>query len=236
MNQYFDMDKVELIVIDKIIKLCANTSDLTTLKSLRPILKDFINKKTHSRESVHTIDGKELAPYDVEVRAISMGINILKLEDEKNIHDHRKLIKEGTSNTIKKKEKIRQIKMTPKELGNLKRIAKDKVSFYEKHPSYFDIIGEVTTAGYDRARVYKNGEVILDTEYKENPKGAAAFNYRIEDYDELKGLTASELKENEKVKRIPHRPGWESELEEIINREATDEDIEKVETFQKTHK
>ena len=236
MNEYFDMDKVELIVLDSILRNCISNRNIKMIEEYKPQLIKFIRRPSHTSKTVNGLYGKNISASDVEILAVS-AVNLAYHEQKKkNIYVNSELVKEGTNNTIKKKEPIRQIKMTSKDLGNLKRIANDKVKFYEDHPSYVNIIGLPSLKGYKKARVYENGEVILDTEYKNNPKGAAIYNFRIEDYDSLKGLTPYELKHNEKVKWIPHRPGWEEELEEIINREATEEDQKKVEEFIEEHK
>lgn len=233
MKEYFDMNKVETIVMDSIIKQCESSNDYRYINMFKPLLRNYINK-SHAR--AHDKEGKPIDISNIDYRAIITMRRALMLEEENNIYINNPLVKEGSNNTIKKKEPIRQIKISSKDLKNLKDIESRKIEFYETHPPYINIIGDTTLKGYDRARLYENGEVILDTEYKDRPKGAAIYNFRIEDYDELNGLTPSELKQNEKVNWIPHRQGWEEELEKIINREATEEDKNNVEEFIETHK
>ena len=233
-KEYFNMDKVTLFVLDKFLTTCEGSNSISLISRFENIFKNYLNKDTHPGVYVYDKNGREIASGTIEYRII-MVLN--KLYNLRNIVDDRDLVKEGSSHTIKKKEKFvpRQIKLTEKELESLKRIGQEKRIFYKEHTPFGTVFGNITIKGYDRARVYANGEIILDAEFKGKGKGAAIYNFKIDAYDDVIGLEAYDLKHDPRVTWIPHRKGWEKKIEEIINREATQETTKEVEKFLKVH-
>ena len=84
MNKYFDMNKVETIVMDKILKNCESTNDYRYINMFKPLLSKYINKPNHA--NAHDENGKQIDISNIDYRAITTMHRALKLEEENNIY------------------------------------------------------------------------------------------------------------------------------------------------------
>ena len=230
-KEYFDIEKVNMYIAENYLKICESTDNLVVINRY---LSTLLKYSEELRKSIRTEDIK--ISYDLRCKMISLNCRIINLKDRVEELKNRKVdwnITHTPRKMVARKVGQPQIAIfDPKKLERLREINQEKIDFYTKNKPLLVVTGLKGLKGYI-AYVYQNGEVILDKDSKYR-KNSAMYNFKVVDFDELTKLDTQELKS--KSTWISHRKGWQEKIEEIINRDATQEDKEQVEAFQKTHK
>lgn len=229
-KENFDMDKVRMFIINLYLRICEKTNNVLVInKYMRPI-EEYKFGPYNKRCVIHD-QGDKVFDADIEYRTLLMKG---KLFDLKHVSLNVELSPSSKLKRVQKKAESRILPINLEEMNRLSKIGEEKTKFYKSLPDVLIITGLSGHRGYV-ARVYQNGEVIMDRSYNpDHPStatGAAIHNFKIGDFETLYKLDTHELKNHPKTVWIPHRDGWEDKVREIVNREATKEDIEDLNKF-----
>lgn len=235
-KENFDMDKVHMLMADQGIRICSNTDDLITInKHIKPLMNYRTDESFKKSYTLRNINGEEVTDYNNEVRIISINSRAVDMRTVKTDWT----IAKSSKATKSKNTKPRTMTINLEEINRLKEIGRKKKEFYKENTPVYIITGIEGYNGYV-ARVYENAEVILDREYDEShpytATGAAIHNFKIWDFEKLSKLDTAKLKNHPDSNWIQHREGWEQKVEDIINRDATQEEREEVRKYIKKKK
>ena len=230
-KEYFDIEKVNMYIAETYLNVCENTDDLISIDKYLPTLLKYSEEL---RKSIKSEDKK--IDYEKRYRIIALNCRIINLRDRAEKLRNKK-VNWNITHTPRKMiaRKVGQPRIALfdfKKIERLKEINNEKSEFYTKNKPLLIVTGLKGLRGYI-AYIYQNGEVILDKDSKYH-KNSAMYNFHIVDFDEFTKLDTQELKS--KSTWISHRKGWQEKIEEIINREADEEDKKEVKEFIKKHK
>lgn len=217
-NEYFDMDKVMMYIINNYINICNYIDDKDLIGEYLKLIYEYLNSDYDKSVEI-IIDDK----YKINLEVIKERLNnvIKKINPVVStvnwvLVPNGKKIKSLNSSTPKK------INLSFKELENLKRQGHRKEEFYDNSNYIAKAIGTLKNDGYI-AYIYPNGEVLLDTLYDENnPKSAtgnAIYNIKAYDFELISGLDKTKLRSDFRATKIVHSKNWEKKASEIINKE-----------------
>ena len=225
-----------MLMADQGIRICSNTDDLITInKHIKPLMNYRTDESFKKSYTLRNINGEEVTDYNNEVRIISINSRAVDMRTVKTDWT----IAKSSKATKSKNTKPRTMTINLEEINRLKEIGRKKKEFYKENTPVYIITGIEGYNGYV-ARVYENAEVILDREYDEShpytATGAAIHNFKIWDFEKLSKLDTAKLKNHPDSNWIQHREGWEQKVEDIINRDATQEEREEVRKYIKKKK
>lgn len=231
-----DLEKIALFFGHNYVKKIQDTHNLLEQKRYLELMKKLIlsgyvsNKKIYLDETIINID------------YIEEQYQILKWNNE---NDSRKVTwiilpegkkdisKEDITNTHSK------IVLSEEELNILREKGKEKTDFYNNSNYLIKVVGRLNTNGYI-AYIYKNGKVLLDTEYNiDNPESAvgnALYCMEAKNFLKLSKLDKTTLRKNPEVKRIIHSKNWLEKASNVINIEPNENTEEEVKQLVKTIK
>ena len=222
----FNLPKLYMYVMHEYLVYCENTDDKNEIKYYLDLIKKYLSSSTDKTVHIVTNDG-----YYIDIDNIKERYNNL----EKKIKQDNRLVEwvllpEGRDySKVKSTGTRRKLKVSTEELQRLINVGEDKTKFYESTPYKVKAVGLRRYRGYV-AYIYENGEVILDREFDNlHPKSAegdAIYNMKAKDFETLSKENKTILMKNPKVKRIVHSKKWQDRVTSIIERLATEEDIE----------
>ena len=230
-KEYFDVEKLNMYIAETYLNVCENTDDLISIDKYLPTLLKYSEEL---RKSIKSEDKK--IDYEKRYRIIALNCRIINLRDRAEKLRNKK-VNWNITHTPRKMiaRKVGQPRIALfdfKKIERLKEINNEKSEFYTKNKPLLIVTGLKGLRGYI-AYIYPNGEVILDKDSKYH-KNSAMYNFHIVDFEEFTKLDTQELKS--KSTWISHRKGWQEKIEEIINREANEEDKKEVKEFIKKYK
>jgi hypothetical protein len=238
-REYFNIDKIALLVVDGYLKVCENNTNTNVINTYLDLVTKYINS-SYNKDVFITNDNGEIINYNNIVTRYNMIRN--KLNNNSNIVDWI-IIPEGKDySRVSKKStsKDRVTLLNYEEINRLTALGERKQKFYEGTSYLVKAIGLMRYSGYI-AYIYPNGEVILDTKYvKDHPKSAtgnAIYNLKVGDFEVLSKLDKTTLRNNPRVHRIMHSGNWERRVNNIINRDGSESDkIASIELVKKLKK
>ena len=119
--------------------------------------------------------------------------------------------------------------MSEEEIEALKKAIEVKEKFYEKNEPLLTAYGTLKYDGYV-ARIYPNGEVLLDTVCEENnlrkAKGNAMYHMKAIYFDIVSGLDKQVLRRHPQVGIMNHTETWPERAQKLIDAEGTKEQQE----------
>ena len=220
----YDMDKLALYIAHRYLTICENNiDDKRLLKNFYKLLEKYINS-SYSKKAEITIK-HQIIDYDNIMKRIDNIKEHLKVEDAEVDWT---LIPEGRRDKYVKAglDPIIHI-YSQEEIDNLRRAGEEKEKFYKKNPPLLTVYGRFKYSGYV-ARIYKNGNVILDTDYIENcpktAKGNAIYHMKAIYFDMVSRLDKTVLKEHPAVDRLFHSGAWQDRVQDLIDSEGTQEE------------
>ena len=232
-NKNFDMSRLHMYIAYKMLLICNSSNDKDEIL----YFLDMINKYLNNNEINKKVEIIGIDNIKVDINIIKNMYQEIKNKYYKpiNIVDWILVPKKNISKCKKDKKTIpRKALMNIEEIERLRRIGEDKTKFYESTDYIAKIIGLRKYKGYI-GYLYKNGEIILDTQYDVNkPKtasGNAIYNMSIYDFELLSKMDKYELKQNSKVKRIYHSGAWKERINKIINENITSKSIDDCNKF-----
>lgn len=226
LKEYFDWNKLGMLVISKYLEMCENENDRLEIKKYLSIIGKYITSDFDHSISITTDEGRVVNIKDILQRYYELQQKIKKdyIVNWEIVPESEELFE-----TEPKQNNPRQLKMSKEEKERLKKIGSEKTQLYESSNYLLKVRGIKQYSGYI-AYIYENGEVLLDKKY--NPNGAstatgnAIYHMRAIDFEELSKLDKATLRKHPRVERIIHRKNWQDRVKEIINQEGTEESIE----------
>ncbi len=221
-----DINKLAMYVIHKYLLVCENSSDKKQIQECLYKVNMYLKDSKYDKNvSIKTEDG-----ILVNINNIKERLNNITKREPSRIVPWILIPKGREYDKVHKgNNKPRTILFDSEKIKKLREIGQDKNNFYESTDYIAKVIGIGTCKGYV-GYIYKNGEVILDREYDDSKpytaQGNAIYSIRVEDFDTLTKLNKKALMKSKKAKKICHVNGWKDKIDSIIEREATDQDIE----------
>lgn len=222
-RKHFDINKLSLYVIYESLIQAENRSRQEIEKVIKKTEKYF-DSDEYNKEITINIDNQIVDSKLI----IEKYHELKKLLAEKSKIVEWEIIPEGSlPKKYKKTGNSRITLMNIDEINHLREKGEEKQKFYETTNYYAKAIGLKKYKGYV-AYIYENGEVILDTVYNdEYPKtaiGNAIYNLKICDFRSLSRLDKKELKNHPNVKCLYHSGNWIERINNITQRQATEEE------------
>lgn len=225
-KKYINLDKLALFMIHNYLLVCETSNDREEINEyLKKVIMYLRNPKIDRGVKIHTDN-------NVEINIDTVLNRVDRIRDRLN-KDNREvdwvLIPKGRDyKKVTQQQKATRITiMNYKDIEELRKIGKEKNSFYESTNYIAKVIGLGKYKGYI-GYIYKNGQVILDMEYDENrpytAKGNAIYIMSVCDFENLSKLSKQKLQKDPRVKRYCHIDGWQERINDIVKKEATEVD------------
>ena len=225
-KKYINLDKLALFMIHNYLLVCETSNDREEINEyLKKVVMYLRNPKIDRGVKIHTDN-------NVEINIDTVLNRVDRIRDRLN-KDNREvdwvLIPKGRDyKKVTQQQKTTRITiMNYKDIEELRKIGKEKNSFYESTNYIAKVIGLGKYKGYI-GYIYKNGQVILDMEYDENrpytAKGNAIYIMSVCDFENLSKLSKQKLQKDPRVKRYCHIDGWQERINDIVKKEATEAD------------
>ena len=213
-------------MIHNYLLVCETSNDREEINEyLKKVVMYLRNPKIDRGVKIHTDN-------NVEINIDTVLNRVDRIRDRLN-KDNREvdwvLIPKGRDyKKVTQQQKTTRITiMNYKDIEELRKIGKEKNSFYESTNYIAKVIGLGKYKGYI-GYIYKNGQVILDMEYDENrpytAKGNAIYIMSVCDFENLSKLSKQKLQKDPRVKRYCHIDGWQERINDIVKKEATEVD------------
>lgn len=226
-KEYFDMDKVMIYIVNNYINVCNYIDDKELIKEYLELINNYLDSTYDKSVEIEVEDGKRINIDVIKERLLQVKA---KLSPEISIVDW-ELVPPGKGRVIKGNSNKRKIIISKDELERLRAKGQEKRVFYDNSGAQAKVFGTQINEMYV-AYIYENGEVILDTIYDDsNPRtaiGNAIYNIKARDFENVSCLNKKELSKHPNVTKINHSKKWIDRVEEIINREASEEEKEDV--------
>lgn len=228
----FDMDKVAMYTAHECLKICEDSSNLKTIRFYLLYLDKYLSSDYKKDVSLTTTEGVHVDFTNIKNRIINVKHKI-----EGNSSVNWIILPKGKKNnkvSLQKEKKPKKTVLNSEQLNYLRKKGEQKKRFYEGTNYLVKAIGLLKYQGYC-ARIYENGEVILDREYKEGSPstatGDAIYNIKAYDFLTLSKLDKSILRKHPRVNKINHTATWEERVRTIIEKEGTKEEQESAVTL-----
>ena len=222
-KEYFDMDKVMIYIVNNYINICNYIDDKKLIKEYLELINKYLDSTYDKSVEIEVEDGKKINIDVIKKRLLQVKA---KLSPEISIVNW-ELVPPGKNISSEKTDSRRKITISSEELNRLRLKGQQKQEFYKKTNPIAKVFG---TQKYEMyvAYIYENGEVILDTIYDDyNPRtaiGNAIYNIKARDFENVSYLDKKELGKHPNVTKINHSKKWMDRVDEIINREALEEE------------
>lgn len=220
----FNMPKLYMYVMHEYLSYCEKTDSFKDIKYYLNLVKKYLDSGIDKNVHIVTNDGLYIDIDNIKERFYDL---------EKKTTQESKLVEwvlvpQGRDYTrVASTTHRRKIKISPEELERLRSVGEDKNNYYESTPYKIKAIGLKRYRGYV-AYIYENGQVILDREFNimhpRSAEGDAIYNIKSEDFESLSKENKKVLMKHPRVKRIVHTKTWQDKVDEIINREGTEEE------------
>ncbi|MBQ9019178.1 MAG: hypothetical protein IJ097_02565 [Bacilli bacterium] len=223
LEKHFDMDKVNLYMINKYLELCENSNDRDLLLKYYKEMKKYL-KSNPRRDISINIKNKKINFDTIVLRIIEIEKKLTRANGEVEWV----FAPIGIKN-VKKEGTPREYSMDSETYNRCMRIGKLKQYFDLNSPYSIKLYGQLKYKGYV-AYIYDNGSVVLDTlynsDYPSTAIGNAAFVMPASAFEIVSGLNKSELRINSLVTKINHTDTFLERIENIINQERDDREKE----------
>lgn len=231
LKENFNIDKLTMLMIYKLIEKCEATDDIPTIKKYLPTISKYLFSDCNYCSSITTDEGYIITIEDIAFRYNSLqekvkNINIIVGWEIAPAPQEEKLITVPAKNN--------RTKMSKEKVAKLRQIGKTKNELYQNSNYSAKAIGTMKNRGYV-AYIYSNGEVILDREYDpekvSTASGNAIYHMKAIDFETLSKLDKVELKHHPRVERIIHSKNWQQKVQAIIDKKGTVADREAAKTL-----
>ena len=225
-NENYDMDKLAMYLAHKYLLAAEKSpSKRRILSKYNKLLDKYINSSYDKTVTIKV--GNEKIDYNNIIERLN------KLKDRISKIDGEvpwTLIPEGRRpQYVKAGLDPMTHYMSEEEIEALKKAIEVKEKFYEKNEPLLTAYGTLKYDGYV-ARIYPNGEVLLDTVCEENnlrkAKGNAMYHMKAIYFDIVSGLDKQVLKKHPQVGTMNHTTSWPERAQKLLENEGTKEEQE----------
>ncbi len=237
-KEYFDMDKVALVVMNKYVTICNTSNDKKEIKRYLGYLKQYQLSK-YKKDITIVLENNKEWNNDILLEEIK--------EIEERLKESSKIVGWEIVPEIKDYKEVtetpkysRRLFLSEEEIYHLRGKGVAKQKYYRDTNYLVKVLGQLKNKGYV-AYIYPNGEVLLEREYNENTPSSALGNaiyiIKARDFERFSKLEKKELRKKQEVERMIHSKNWMDKLDKIITREGSEEEkqdaITLVKRFQK---
>ena len=214
----YDISKLAMYMAHRYLTICEQSPDSRrVLERYSKILEKYLNEPSFDKNTFIKVNGKYINYDNIMERYNHIQERISKLYAKVPWI----IAPEGTTDKYVKKGLDPQTYiMTEEEIDRLRKAAQDKIDFYGKNEPLLKVYGIEEFKGYI-AYIYKNGEVLLDTQ---TAKGNAIYHIPARYFEMVSGLDKQKLMHHPAAKRIIHAGNWQSRAQKVIDQEGTIEE------------
>ena len=223
LRKYYNIDKIAMLVVSDTLSMCEIARETDEIRKYLPTIEKYIDSDYN--KNVRVTIGNQTITYDSIVERfnkIKERLGNFEKVDWELIPEPPAVIKANKQYDLYKNI------ISSKKLTELRQKGLEKEKFYEESNYLLKVIGtnEHGYAGY----IYDNGQVVVDYQFDyKNPvesTGNAAYIMDSINFEWFSRLDKETLRTNPKVTRVIHSKHWKKKIEDIINKEGTEEEQE----------
>lgn len=222
LKKHFDMDKVNLFVVNKYLNFCEQTDDRKVILKYFKEIEKYLKSNPNRNKFIY-IGNKEINFDTIVTRVMAIQRKLDRIDG--NVEWI--LAPDGRSKHAKKIGEPRTIGMTLERLEKLSQAGEDKREFYRTSPYAIKLYGMNRYKGYV-AYVYENGSIVLDKLYNSNypstAMGNAVYIIPASLFEMVSGVDKQGLRKIAAVKKINHTDTWKERLQLELDKEREDKE------------